>query len=153
MIFTITTDISVMKNILMDNFIFENSSDDFCTKDMEFTSIPFIGVTVENGHKLLGLFLLDPRNTIHYEIHTCLFKGLSAIDAMDIIKEGYVWLFGNFPVLKLSTYIPTFNKRAIRFAKFAGMKIEGVLTNSFQKNNKLYDQIIMGINKEVICQQ
>ena len=60
-----------------------------------------------------------------------------------LVKHG----FDDLNLNRITSYIPSFNTRAIRQAIFAGYKYEGELREIFHKNGKLYNLQIYGLLK------
>lgn len=108
-----------------------------------------------NKHKT-GLIRIDPVNGITGQVHTTAIPELWG-KAVGFVKESTIWLFDNTRYMKVITFIPTYNKLAIKLAIKSGMEQEGCIKESFLKGWKLYDQIIYGLTKEQfkegLCQQ
>jgi RimJ/RimL family protein N-acetyltransferase len=101
----------------------------------------------------LGLYMVHPHNCVTYEIHTCLLPIAWGTQAKQAAKLVLDWIFQNTPCQKVITHVPENNALALRYAKRAGMAIEGNNRKSFLKNGQLLDQIQLGIMKEEhICQ-
>ena len=150
--FECSKDKKIIKSILFNESVFKNSSDDFTPNSFEIRTDILLFILVKKENKILGMFVLEPRNTIQLEIHTCLLPHNSLDDIRTILKQGLVYLFTTFPVLKLTTSVPSSNKRAYLLAKMAGMKDEGINRKSFMKNNILEDQFLLGLEKgEIVC--
>ena len=116
--------------------------------DIKITKI----VVIVNG-KEIGHFLLVPHSLEMYEIHTAPFdleyKGKVAI----IGKMALEWGFKNMPRLqKLISYVPKHNRLASILARKVGMKLEGIIKESFLFDGKMEDQELYGITRgEVEC--
>ncbi|MDA3831793.1 MAG: GNAT family protein [Spirochaetales bacterium] len=109
-----------------------------------------------NKHKT-GLMRTEPVNGITYQIHTTALPELWG-KAVGFAKESIEWLFKNTACMKIITFIPIYNKLAIKLAKKSGMEQEGCIKKSFLKGWKLHDQLIYGLTKEQFkeglrCQQ
>jgi RimJ/RimL family protein N-acetyltransferase len=106
------------------------------------------------GDEGLGMYLIHPHNCVTYEIHTCLLPTAWGDKAKQAAKLVLNWIFQNTPCMKVITHVPETNALALRYAKRAGMVVEGNNRKSFLKNGQLLDQIQLGITKEEhICQQ
>ena len=97
-----------------------------------------------------GLFLLEARNIITYEVHTILLPEARG-KAVDIAKGALYWVFYNTVCLKIITHVPSFNVLARRLSEKCGLQLIGNNTSSFLKDGVLYDQFIYGISKEDLC--
>lgn len=98
------------------------------------------------------LFLLFPRTVTMWEVHTMILPEGRGRKAIIDGHRALDWLFENSSCEKVISYIPAFNGKALFYAKKVGMKVEGIVTRSFRKNNALHDQIMVGISKEDVCQ-
>lgn len=99
-----------------------------------------------------GVFMLTKCNHVMAECHTALLKNAHG-KAVEIGKAALNWAFKNTSALRIITAVPESNPLALRFALRSGFKQYGVNPKSFQKNNILYDQVLLGINKgELTCQ-
>lgn len=102
----------------------------------------------------LGLYMLHPHNSVTFEVHTCLLPiayGEKAKKAAQLCME---WIFRVTPCRKIITNVPESNQLALRYAKKAGLKTEGINRKSFLKGGILLDQVMLGITKEeFLCQQ
>jgi len=94
-----------------------------------------------------GVIMVVPMNGITCEVHTACLPELWG-KASEFIKECIDWGCDNTRYQKIITYIPTFNRLAIRITKKAGFEQEGRIKESFVKDWKLYDQLIFGMTKK-----
>jgi len=113
-------------------------------------------IYLTNKHKT-GLIRIDPFNGITGQVHTTALPELWG-KAVGFVKESTIWLFDNTRYMKVITFIPTYNKLAIKLAIKSGMEQEGCIKKSFLKGWKLHDQLIYGLTKEQFkeglpCQQ
>ena len=151
--FTLTKEKSFILNVLNTPSIYTMTKDDLTGELYDVDVNTTLFVKVEDEGRVLGMFMLSPLNSVCFEIHTCLFPHIAPSTMFKIVEEGYKWLFEATCIKKLITYVPSFNKKALRFAKFSGMKEEGIITKSFLREGVLVDQILLGIEKEIVCQQ
>jgi len=96
--------------------------------------------------EILGLWVLHPHNTICWEIHTCLLPnawGPRGQVAARLLPE---WIWQNTTCRRIITAVPTTNRLALHFAFKAGMKAYGVNEASYFKNDRLCDQVVLGIS-------
>jgi RimJ/RimL family protein N-acetyltransferase len=104
-------------------------------------------VLARNGERVLGLFALAPQNAICWEIHTRLLPESWGAAASAAARGVVLWIFANTPCVRLVTACPAYNRLAIRFAERAGMTCYGINLASWQKNGKLFNQVLLGISK------
>jgi RimJ/RimL family protein N-acetyltransferase len=112
-----------------------------------FPPMGHIWVRVED----YGVFMLTKCNHIMAECHTVLLPNARG-KAVEIGKAALQWAFDNTSALRIITAVPETNPLALRMAIKSGFVQYGNNPKSFQKNNILYDQVLLGINKgELIC--
>jgi RimJ/RimL family protein N-acetyltransferase len=104
-------------------------------------------VLVEDAGEVLGLFILAPQNHICWEIHTRLLPCAWGERAAAAAKGILEWVWANTPAQRLVTFCPAYNRLAIRFAKRAGMTEYGRNPQSWQKDGRLHDQVLLGISR------
>ena len=101
----------------------------------------------------VGVFMLHPTTTSCYEIHTCLMPVIWGEKSSSAARMILHHAFSIPKCKKLITRVPAYNRAALRFAKSAGLQIEGVNRKSYLHENKLEDQIMLGITEqEWLCQ-
>lgn len=152
-----TKDMGIIRNIMINHTIYPHISDDGLPEAEYFQpnesdEIYYLLVIDDNG-LIHGLYLLHAMNYITYEIHTCLLRSCRGKMADIAAKEVLKWISLRTLCLKVITHVPENNKPALAYAKRAGMIIEGMNRDSFLKNGKLYNQILLGITRTEICQQ
>lgn len=107
---------------------------------------------MEEGQRY-GVFFLHPHNFVCYEVHTCLLPMIWG-RTRECTKAAIDWVFNNTPCQRIITNVPDYNILALRLAEDSGMVQFGINKKSYQKKGKLFDQIMLGINKEDYkCQQ
>lgn len=99
-----------------------------------------------------GVFLLTKHNHVTSEVHTVLLPSARG-KAVEIGKAALAWAFEQTEIKRIITNVPSFNPHAQRMAIRVGFVKIGVNAKSFQKRGILYDQTILGVSKEDICQQ
>jgi len=112
-----------------------------------------IYVGIVDGEEYLGLFVVHQHNAILFEVHTCLLPCAWGSRSVAAAKTLIDWVFSNTNCKRLITSVPSNNALARRLAVRSGMVEYGLNPASFQKNGVLFDQIMLGISKGVICQQ
>ncbi len=103
-------------------------------------------VVADKTIRFLGLWCFMPTSPIRWNVHTCLLpcawgRTVEATKAM----LAYVW--ENFPVERIVTEVPTYNRLALRLAKAVGMEYIGTDRQAIRKGGKLHDQILLGLSK------
>jgi len=98
------------------------------------------------NEEILGCWVLHPHNTICWEIHTCLLPNAWGERGQQAARLLPQWIWENTPCRRIITNVPTTNRLALHFAFKAGMKAFGVNEASYLKNDKLCDQVMLGIS-------
>lgn len=93
-----------------------------------------------------GVIRVDQFNGITCQVHTSTTPDIS-VPAKDFVLEAIEWGWKNTRYSKIITLVPSFNRLAERLCRSCGFKKEGVITKSFLKGYKLYDQAIYGLSK------
>jgi RimJ/RimL family protein N-acetyltransferase len=104
--------------------------------------------------KYAGFFRFVEITSVMQECHICVLKPFREYAREAGIQCYKMLLKSN--IQKLSTNIPSFNKKAIAYAASLGFVRQGENTNSYMKNGKLCSMIQMGIERramEELCQQ
>ena len=89
---------------------------------------------------------VDHFNGVTCQVHTSTTPELSG-PAKDFVAEAIAWGWENTRYSKIIYLVPSFNRLADRLCRSCGFKKEGIITKSFLKNFKLYDQVIYGMSK------
>ena len=145
-----TFDYDFIKEVCTNPMVWPHISDDNCAID-EFTpSDSMIYLMVEDEGEGMGFFGLSAINTICYEIHTTMLPKAWG-KTLRYTKEVLDWIFTNTVCLKVVTFVPETNKKALNLALKTGLKIEGFIEKSFLKNGSLIGQHVLGINKGGVC--
>ena len=147
-------DLEFVDSILKHDSIYPFISDDYCPKAEDYTCAPLLS---HNGVYYLSpdknsIFVYIPINSITYEVHSNVLppaRNRSSELALMTVK----YMFEQTKCMKIKTHVPVFNTPALHLSFKCGLRVEGNLRESFLKNNKLYDQIILGLSKgEWSCQ-
>lgn len=144
-------DATAVLRVLTDPAVYEATSDDHSGLPEEFTVDPILAT--DALYVLMpspdSVFIFNAWNTICWEVHSNVLpseRGPQAIKLTTAVRE---WMFNNTPCRKIVTHVPSYNRPALALAIRSGMKREGVNRLSFLKRGNLYDQIILGLCKEV----
>ena len=112
-----------------------------------------IYVLVLDGEELLGMWVFHPTDyQIMMKVHTCLLPVGRGKRGYQAAKEMAEWFWKNTAAERLITDIPAFHPRAMRFAAAAGMVRFGVNPQSFKKNGRLWDVVMMGMSRPKECE-
>ena len=144
-----TTDIDFITKCVLANFDWLNDDGD-TDPDLYFPPMGDNITWVKVGE--YGVFLLERKNFIMFEVHTALLP-IARGKSVEIGKQALKWAFENIQNLqRIITAVPETNPLALRMAIKSGFVQYGLNPSSFCKNGKLYEQILLGINKDNICQ-
>jgi len=147
---TQTFDYDFIKEVCVTPSVWPHISDDNCAID-EFTpSDSMIYLMVEDKGEKMGFFGLSAVNTICYEIHTTMLPKAWG-KTLRYTKEVLDWIFTNTGCLKVVTFVPETNKKALNLALKTGLKTEGFIDKSFLKGGVLIGQYLLGISKGDLC--
>lgn len=148
-----THDMEVVKAIMAHPSIWPHIHEDGVDAPDPLDHEGFHWLLVDDG-KPAGVFLAHAKTSVCYEVHTCLLPRTWGRVAATAARMLLMYLFDVVGVEKVVTNVPAYNRPALRFAKSAGMQIEGTNRASFLRNGELIDQIMLGItHKEWQCQQ
>ncbi|MFZ2998923.1 MAG: GNAT family protein [Undibacterium umbellatum] len=148
-----THDMKTVKDILSHPAIFPHIHEDGLNEIVPPDSGAFHWMLISDKEGAAGVYMVHYHNQSCVEMHTCLLPRIWGAKANDSVKLLSKYLFHQLGVKKVITNVPDYNKLALRFAKVNGMKIEGVNRESYLKDGKLIDQIMLGMTrKEWICQ-
>jgi hypothetical protein len=94
-----------------------------------------------------GIVKLETLNGVTAQVHVAAFRRLLG-RTRNFVREALEWGFDNTTLMKIITFIPSYNRLALKLAQRSGFREEGIMTRSFLKDWILYDQYIYGITKE-----
>jgi RimJ/RimL family protein N-acetyltransferase len=143
-------DLEIVRRIVTTPAIYRASSDDGCGPADQF-QVPSkcaYALARDEDETLLGCYGIEPHNSVSIEIHTCLLP-IAWGRAEQITTAFREWLWQNTSAKRITTRVPSFNRLALRLAMACGMVEFGRDVKSFQKHGRLYDEILLGISKEV----
>ncbi len=147
-------DVEKVDAIMTHETIYPFVTDDGCPEASDFTSRPLL----QNpniyclGPNVTSLFIYVPVNSVTYDIHSHVLPE-SRKQSIELVLASAEYIFKQTKCLKIITWVPEFNKRALNLALKCGCRLEGVSHFSFQKNGKLYHQYLLGMTKEDwLCQ-
>lgn len=132
--------------------VYPQSADDFSPAPEQLPALTnpnaalYLGAF--DGPEYLGLFVVEQRNGILFEVHTCLLPTAWGERAVECAKRCARWIFDNTTCRRIVTSVPDGNLLALRLAKAAGMVEYGISPRSIQRGGRLLDQRLLGIDKE-----
>jgi RimJ/RimL family protein N-acetyltransferase len=147
-----TTDMDFIKSVVTHPSVWPHVSDDNSGNPEDFIppeSLLYLGAA-ENGNRV-GFFAISAINSVCCEIHTTMLPsawGKTIIYTAEVLD----WIFSNTGFLKVITFVPETNKKALNLAIKSGLGVEGFLANSFIRDGELIGQHVLGINRGDVCQ-
>lgn len=145
-----TQDTDLIKSIVTTPKIYQWLSDDGSPDREDYEPIMHESlwyVLAHKDEKLLGLFFLQPHNSICWEIHTCLLPdswGATATEAGMLVIR---WVWENTQCVRIVTNVPSYNRLAHAFALRCGLKEFGTNDCSYLKGGHYYSQVMLGVTK------
>ena len=142
-------DIMKMKRVITDPSVIASSSDDSGSQDPDHAIEMILDdprVVALMPHKN-SMFIFVAMNTILYEVHAAIIDGPTRKNFMKHGRAVLDYMFANTTCQKVMALIPEYNRATAIFAGNIGFKREGVLTESFFKDEVLHDQIVFGLKK------
>lgn len=98
----------------------------------------------------LGYAHLKPRNSAMLELHLSVFKKHRAAKRVGVTKAIWRWVCENTNYEKLVAEIPAIHRHVVAHAVHCGMKREGLLKESYRKNGRLVDLVVLGIDRKTM---
>ena len=146
-----THDYALVGEIMRHEALYDKCADDFEPAREDFRpreDEAIWYVLVYDDAELLGLFALAPQNAICWEIHTRLLPHAWGPRSLVALKKVIEWVWRATPALRLVTTVPAYNRLALSFGRRAGFEQYGVNPQSWQRDGKLHDQVLLGISKQ-----
>jgi RimJ/RimL family protein N-acetyltransferase len=94
-----------------------------------------------------GIVKIEQMNGVTAQVHIAVFRRLLGRTG-EFVKDVLEWGFNNTTFMKVITFVPAYNRLALKLAQRSGFKEEGIVTKSFLKEWVLHDQYVYGITKE-----
>jgi len=144
-----------VKEIMIHPKVYPWIIDDGSPTSEDFDSAVFLRseaiYTLMPNYNSLAIFV--PVNSFTYDQHTCVLPESRGVTTQ-LGRAVWRYMFERTKCEKITTWIPVFNRPALAAALAVGFEKEGLVTSSFKRKGKLYDQFILGITKEKwLCQQ
>jgi len=148
---SVTTDYDFIKLVTKNPDVWPWVSDDNSDFNNYEPDKNMVYLLVEDSEEKIGYFALTPINSICFEIHTTMLpKAWGKV--INYTKEVVMWIFTHTRCMKIITFVPESNKKALKLAQRTGLLIQGFLDKSFIKNGELIGQYILGIERGSLCQ-
>jgi RimJ/RimL family protein N-acetyltransferase len=154
-----TTDMILVKAIMTDNVIWDESTEDNMNKDLFSPGYDGLSgwLLCEINGNIAGLILVHHDNNTTIKIHPYLFNEYRKYGRKMMIEFFKWFLKLDKTIKKVIVSIP-FNRRIVyNFAKKVGFKDEGINRKSYFKNGETHDQWLLGLTKKeikrLVCQQ
>ena len=108
---------------------------------------PFGYLGAWDGETFLGLWMVERRNAVTAEVHTCLLPLAAGSKGLEAAAACAEWIWVNTDFARIVTSVPVFNGLALRFAERSGMVRYGENVGSFLKDGKLHNEILLGLSR------
>lgn len=98
--------------------------------------------------RLVGIVAFMPVNSITWNPHIAILpmkqdRGVGT----EAMRAAVDWMFSNTSCRKIVASPPTFKGAMIRVFEKCGLRIEGMSPASFSWNGRVYDRLLMGIER------
>jgi hypothetical protein len=150
MTFERTADYSLLNGLLRNPALYPFLKDDDAVPIEEASVVEHPDlwfVLVRDEGEPLGFYYLIPKSRIVFEFHTVMRLNLRALAAMWAFLGPSGWLWKNSECVRAVTFVPEYNRIALRFGLRAGLEVYGRNPKSFLRDGALQDQILLGIGK------
>lgn len=150
-IISATSDLDFIKSVMTNEAVWPHISDDMCGSRLEFEpDSSHLYLAVDDGGERMGFFAIRAVNSICCEIHTVMLPAAWG-KTLKYTSAVIEWIFSETIFLKIVSFVPETNKKALKLALKSGLQIEGFLSSSFIKSGNLIGQHVLSINKGAVC--
>lgn len=147
-------DESLIRDTITHPKVYPMASDDSspAPEDYKTTFSPYVTYLgcYDDDCRYVGLFMLIKRNAAVVELHTFLLPKAWGPKAKACASAAAKWIWENTKFTRVVTFVPDFNRLAIKFAESGGMTQYGLNPQSWLKNGKVFDTVLMGISRPVL---
>lgn len=144
-----TEDLTLVRSVITHPQIWDHVSDDYSGQPESFVpAAQALYLAMYDDSELLGVFLVHPHNTVCWEVHTCLLPNAWGPRARVAAQSAIAWMWQHTAARRLITNVPVTNRLALRFARQSGFTEFGRNPDSFQKDQILHEQVLLGISKD-----
>ena len=143
-------DYDLIREIVTDERIYRVTSDDLAPEP-DMIRIPASEDIVyllarDDGHTL-GFAMFNPVNGVTYEAHICFLRCAYGAKAKAAFAQMLAWMWSWTIAERICGAIPDYNRLAIAFCKRIGFGEYGVNPQSWLKNGRLHDMVMLGISR------
>lgn len=146
-----TQDAEEIKNFITPDLFYEVGADDMSYE--EFEPNFRLGYLMQKMEDFEGLWILERRSGVILCVHPAIPKKFRGRLVNKAAKEFYSYIIENMDFEKLVSETPVIYRHIKLFALQQGLRVEGLLTKSFEKDGELHDQWIMGISRQEITER
>lgn len=112
---------------------------------IDHISISYVGV--KNDRELIGIFIVAAHSLWLWELHMAFLPEYWGPLTIQAGREFIRWIWKETACQRLFGQIVETNRLSLSLASRCGMKIFGVHPKSFMKDDKMRDQILVGISR------
>jgi len=153
MIVEMTTDMTLVRSILIEKDIWERAAEDGIDQDTWFPGYDSMTAWLlcVDDEDIIGVILLHTDTNVSVKMHPYLRKEHRQKGRI-MMKAFYRWIMENSQekIAKINVTIPENQVKVINFAKKVGFKKEGLNRDSYLKDGQLYGQKNLGITRKEI---
>jgi RimJ/RimL family protein N-acetyltransferase len=148
---SVTLDMQMVRDILMEPDIWERAAEDGVDKESFYpgTDAFSIWLLCLEENEAIGIILVHTDTSVSVKMHPYLRKKHRQ-KGRAMMKAFYEWMLESTDTNKINVTIPECEQKVINFAKKVGFKKEGLNRDSYQKNGQLYGQQNLGITRHEI---
>lgn len=143
-------DFNLIEDIGNDPCIYRNASDDlspeYWTPNRDEQIKYLLAFDWESGC-FMGFCAFFPQNGVCYDLHLAFLPESYGPKAGCAFRKMLNWMWSHTTAKRITGSIPIYNRRAIAFAKRMGGQVYGVNPQSWLKDGRLRDQILIGVSK------
>ena len=144
-----TYEVSLIRDILMEPEIHARITDDSHAQlDIDVDAESWVKMVVDD--EIIGVYCLHPLNRWTLQIHAHVLAQYRDKHALDTGKAILKWFLEHTDYLKIVAEIPVCFPDVLKFTQKFGFKVEGCNRQSLMKDNKLIDQVWLGITRDEV---
>ena len=147
MIIKQTNNLDLIKRIFCDPEIYARISDDGSPESKDFNPVKpcdYVYYLTDDSETCLVYF--HWKNSVTLEGHIQILKN-HRDKAMEFGSLAKKWVWDNTEAQKIEVTIPVIYQDVLKFIQKQGFKLEGLSKNSYLKNDKLHDQVYLGLER------
>jgi RimJ/RimL family protein N-acetyltransferase len=139
---------SLLWQIVMHDSIYRITSDDFSPSPSQWKIAErhdFVYLLARQATEPLGFCAFYPVNGVTFEAHLC-FLSRGPVN-QDAFAQMLAWIWKNTRATRIVGSIPDYNRSAVKFSERAGFQVYGINPQSWMKDGRLRDLILLGISR------